>query len=83
MIEGDRLEVDQLEHQAAAAAAIDAMRAADPDGAALLELAAEGHKVSSLAGLAQATTPATAKRMKAAAARLRSLPEVSQFLASA
>ena len=82
-IPGDRLEVEQLEHQAAAAAAIDAMRAADPDGAALLELAAEGHKVSSLAGLAQATAPATVKRMKATATRLRALPEVRDFLASA
>ena len=82
IIEGGRLEVEQLGQAEAISTAWRAMTEADEDGTALLQLhCADGARVGDLAVLVGASVPATGKRLKAVTERLRALPDVQVALA--
>jgi DNA-directed RNA polymerase specialized sigma24 family protein len=83
LIEGGRLELEQLGQAEAVSAAWEAMAAADPDAVALLELHhADGARMGELGRLENTSATATSKRLRAATARLRALPEVQVAMAS-
>jgi RNA polymerase sigma factor (sigma-70 family) len=83
LIEGGRLELEQLGQAEAVSAAWRAMTEADSDAVALLQLHhGDGARVGELAQLEGISTTATSKRLRAATARLRALPEVQMALAS-
>ena len=83
VIEGGRLEVEQLGQIEQVRQAWRAMTEADEDGTALLQLhCADGARVGELAVLVGASVPATGKRLKAVTERLRALPDVAEALAS-
>ena len=82
-IEGGRLEVEQLGQAESVSRAWGAMKTADPEGVALLQLAhADGARVGELAVLTDGTGPGAAKRLRTATEALRLLPEVRAVLAS-
>jgi len=81
-IEGGRLGGDQLGTAEQVADAFTAMADADADGLALLQLRyGDGALVGELAQLEGASLPATTKRLRVAADRLRALPAVQLALA--
>ena len=80
-IVGGRLGVEQLGVAEQVADAFTAMAEADADGLALLQLRyGDGALVGELAQLEGASLPATTKRLRATAGRLRSLPAVQVAL---
>ena len=81
-IVGGRLGVEQLGTAEEVADAFTAMAEADADGLALLQLRyGDGALVGELAQLEGASLPATTKRLRVAADRLRALPAVEMALA--
>jgi RNA polymerase sigma factor (sigma-70 family) len=83
LIEGGRLELEQLGQAEAVSAALAAMAAADPDGLALLELHhGDGARMGELGQLENTSATVTSKRLRAATARLAQLPEVQMAMAS-
>jgi hypothetical protein len=82
VIEGGRLGVEQLGQIEAVAEAWRAMGEADRDGVALLQLRhGDGALVGELAQLEGASLPATTRRLRVVADRLRTLPAVELALA--
>jgi len=82
VIEGGRLDVEQLGQAESVSAAWEAMEAADPDGCTLLTLHhGDGARVGELAVLTDGTRPGTTKRLRTATQALRLLPEVQVVLA--
>jgi len=82
VIEGGRLDVEQLGQAESVSAAWEAMEDADPEGVALLQLHhADGARVGELAVLTDGTRPGTNKRLRTATQALRLLPEVQVALA--
>jgi len=71
----------ELEQRDAAEVALAALRAADPDAAALLELRSEGGSLRELAPLAGIRLKLLALELTEARARLRKVPEVAELLA--
>lgn len=81
-IEGGRPGVERLGQAEAVTEAWRAMAEADGDGVALLQLRhGDGALVGELAQLEGASLPATTKRLRVAADRLRALPAVEMALA--
>lgn len=83
LIEGGRLELEQLGQAEAVSAAWRAMTEADSDAVALLQLHhGDSARVGELAQLEGTSATATSRRLRAATARLRALPAVEMALAS-
>jgi hypothetical protein len=83
LIEGGRLELEQLGQAEAVSSAWRAMTEADSDAVALLQLHhADGARMGELGQLENTSATATSKRLRAATARLRALPEVQVAMAS-
>ena len=72
--------LEEQEHEAACRQALEAMRAADPDGCALLELHhGDGAGVAALAALEDGSIPAMTRRLRQLRERLRAVPEVEMI----
>jgi RNA polymerase sigma factor (sigma-70 family) len=72
--------LEEQEHEAACLRALEAMRRADADGAALLELHhGDGAGVQALAALEGGSAPAMTRRLRQLRERLRALPEVEMI----
>jgi len=82
IVEGGRLEVEQLGQIEAVSAAWAAMEAADPDAVALLQLhCADGPSMTELGSLEGMGPRRMRRRLEVATDRLRALPEVEMALA--
>jgi RNA polymerase sigma factor (sigma-70 family) len=84
LLEGSRLNIDDVAHADALKEAMQAMGAAMPDDTALLQLHhADGATYRSLAGLERMRYSALKERLDAARATLRQLPEVCNAIGAA
>jgi RNA polymerase sigma factor (sigma-70 family) len=82
VLDGGRLEVEQVGQAGAVTAAWAAMEAADPDGCALLQLhCADGATLTQLGSLGDVGPRRMRRRLEVATDRLRALPEVMAALA--